>query len=129
MFSKLWTAIPLIQQAAAHFISEGTFQKPSDESIYSPARPPAIPLAVRTPYSSIWSSTGAGNFLNSKDVIFWTGEEVGWEGVITVDNTSYEYMGAGFRNLSPKLKPYVISSLRSQVVYHSLTDTGISPRR
>lgn len=38
---------------------------------YSPARPPAIPLAVRGPYTSAWSTTAHNGTLNSNNVMFW----------------------------------------------------------
>ncbi|KAF2455999.1 hypothetical protein BDY21DRAFT_65560 [Lineolata rhizophorae] len=71
----------------------------SGQPTYSPARPPAVPLAVHSPYTSAWSSTANGGTLNSNDVIFWTGQRLGWEGVITVDGVAYEWMGRGFQAL------------------------------
>ncbi|POS75857.1 glutaminase GtaA [Diaporthe helianthi] len=62
---------------------------------YSPARPPAVPLAVRSPYLSAWSRTAGGATLNSADAIFWTGTPIGWEGIVSVDGTSYSYLGTG----------------------------------
>jgi hypothetical protein len=66
---------------------------------YSPARPPAIPLAVRSPYTSIWSSTAGNSTLNSGSTIFWDGTAGGWSGIITVDGISYEWLGVGFQTL------------------------------
>jgi hypothetical protein len=60
---------------------------------YSPARAPAIPLAVRSPYTSAWQSTAGNSTLNSASVEFWTGGDLGWEGIVTVDGISYEYLG------------------------------------
>ncbi|EME88080.1 uncharacterized protein MYCFIDRAFT_128594 [Pseudocercospora fijiensis CIRAD86] len=111
-----WTAIPLIPHAWARILSEEALLGPIEglNITYSPARPPSIPLAVRSPYASIWSSTAEGNSINSKPVTFWNGEEVGWEGVIVVDGISYEYLGAGFRDLPAHLRRLV-----SDVVYDS----------
>ncbi|KAI9811087.1 MAG: hypothetical protein M1827_005669 [Pycnora praestabilis] len=66
---------------------------------YSPARPPAIPLAVRSPYTNAWVSTAKNGTLNTNSAIFWPGNVVGWEGIVTVDGTSYEYLGIGSQNL------------------------------
>ncbi|KAL8940220.1 MAG: hypothetical protein Q9216_002929 [Gyalolechia sp. 2 TL-2023] len=66
---------------------------------YSPARPPAVPLAVRSPYTSAWSSTSMSGTLNTNDVIFWPGTPLGWEGIVTVDGISYEYLGTGSTTL------------------------------
>ncbi|KAI1103695.1 DUF1793-domain-containing protein [Jackrogersella minutella] len=61
---------------------------------YYPLRPPAIPLAVRSPYTSAWSSTVGQGTLNSQNPIFWFGQGLGWEGIVVVDGNSYEYMGS-----------------------------------
>jgi hypothetical protein len=66
---------------------------------YSPARPPAIPLAVRGPYTNAWSSTAGNGTLNTNGVIFWPGNTLGWEGIVTVDGISYEWLGTGSQNL------------------------------
>ncbi|KAI1344451.1 DUF1793-domain-containing protein [Xylariaceae sp. FL0016] len=67
---------------------------------YSPLRPPAVPLAVRNPYNSVWSTTASGSTLNSRSPIFWTGKPLGWEGIVVVDGTPYEYMGSASLDLS-----------------------------
>jgi len=61
--------------------------------VYLPLRPPSIPLAVRSPYTSAWSTTYGGSTLNSRNATFWTGDPIGWSGIIRVDGTAYEYMG------------------------------------
>ncbi|KAI1385641.1 DUF1793-domain-containing protein [Hypoxylon trugodes] len=61
---------------------------------YYPLRPPAIPLAVRSPYTSAWSTTAGRSSLNSQFPIFWPGQGLGWEGIVVVDGNSYEYMGS-----------------------------------
>ncbi|KAH8646828.1 hypothetical protein BX600DRAFT_420703 [Xylariales sp. PMI_506] len=84
---------------------------------YSPARPPAIPLAVRSPYTSAWQSTANNGTLNSDSPIFWPGNHLGWEGIVVVDGIAYEYLGASIQSLP------VLSSFRSakpqSVVYDS----------
>ncbi|XXH01615.1 coq1 putative hexaprenyl diphosphate synthase [Hypoxylon texense] len=60
---------------------------------YSPLRPPAIPLAVRTPYTSAWSTTSQDGTLSNQNPIFWFGQGLGWQGIVVVDGNSFEYMG------------------------------------
>src|SRR5271156_2433265 len=60
---------------------------------FQPLRPPAVPLAVRSPYLSAWLSTHNKQSLNGQWPIFWTGTELGWTGLIQVDNTTYEWLG------------------------------------
>ncbi|KAN0095547.1 DUF1793 domain containing protein [Hyaloscypha variabilis] len=78
-------------------------------STFSPARPPAIPLAVKSPYMNTWlevgSDGGSGGILPGYWPRFWAGPQPGpvagsngavtaWTGFITVDGTSYTWMGA-----------------------------------
>lgn len=76
---------------------------------YSPLRPPALPLAVRNPYTNVWAGNIAtGGTLNSQTPSFWTTESVGWEGVVVVDDIAYEYLGSTNGNL-PKESQYISS--------------------
>jgi hypothetical protein len=51
-------------------------------STFSPARPPAVPLAVRSPYLSTWleagSDGGNGGYLAGEWPTFWTGQVTAW---------------------------------------------------
>ncbi|KAK5944296.1 hypothetical protein PMZ80_003577 [Knufia obscura] len=76
------------------------------EAAYYPGRAPAIPLAVRSPYTSAWASTANNGSLNSQYPIFWDGSALGWEGIVTVDGISYEWMGIGSRSL-PQLSNFI----------------------
>lgn len=66
---------------------------------YSPARPPSIPLAVRSPYLSAWVTTAGNTTLNSGSATFWSGIPLGWDGMVAVDNVTYEYLGTGAQSL------------------------------
>ncbi|KAF6224395.1 hypothetical protein HO133_010972 [Letharia lupina] len=91
--------------------------------VYSPSRPPAIPLAVRSPYTSAWSSTSNNGTLNTNGVIFWPGTPLGWEGIVTVDGTSYEYLGTGSSTLPtlPNLKPAIPLTVSYDSQYSNFT--------
>ncbi|KAI5367499.1 Putative six-hairpin glycosidase superfamily [Septoria linicola] len=69
----------------------------SAQSSFEPARPPAIPLAVRTPYLSTWQAAGAdggnGGYLAGQWPTFWAGQINGWAGLIRVDDETYTWMG------------------------------------
>ncbi|KAI1331549.1 DUF1793-domain-containing protein [Xylariaceae sp. FL0255] len=62
---------------------------------YSPVRPPALPLAVRSPYVNAWSSTANGGTLNSQAPVFYSSSSTlfNWEGIVVVDEVAYEYLG------------------------------------
>ncbi|KAN0093963.1 DUF1793 domain containing protein [Hyaloscypha variabilis] len=66
-------------------------------STFKPARPPAIPLAVRSPYLSAYLPAGCGNggqgYLAGNWPTFWAEQTLGWAGMIRVDNTTYTWMG------------------------------------
>ncbi|KAI8582627.1 hypothetical protein K450DRAFT_226152 [Umbelopsis ramanniana AG] len=61
----------------------------------STIRAPAYPLAVRQPYVSTWLEA---NNLPGSWPTFWTGKTKGWEGIVRVDGTSYEILGAASTN-------------------------------
>ncbi|OJJ44210.1 hypothetical protein ASPZODRAFT_18402 [Penicilliopsis zonata CBS 506.65] len=69
----------------------------STTSTFSPARPPAIPLAVRSPYLSTWldvgSDGGDGGYLAGEWPDFWSNQITGWAGMIRVDGQVYTWMG------------------------------------
>lgn len=90
--SKLHDVFPAAQLAL-------TVPFRSNAVVYSPGRPPAVPLAVRSPYTSAWSSTRENGTLNTNGVMFWTGQALGWEGIVTVDAISYEWMGTNLAGL------------------------------
>ncbi|WP_327011768.1 DUF5127 domain-containing protein [Dactylosporangium sp. NBC_01737] len=60
-------------------------------STFSPIRPPATPLAVRSPYLSTWlrADTLPGNWPT-----FWTGAATAMTGIVRVDNQPYVFMGS-----------------------------------
>ncbi|KAF9008954.1 DUF1793-domain-containing protein [Cyathus striatus] len=60
----------------------------------TPFNPPAIPLAVRTPYLSAWLPQGSGAALNDVWPTFWTGSILGWCGFVKVDGVAYSFLGA-----------------------------------
>ncbi|WPG98109.1 Hypothetical protein R9X50_00089500 [Acrodontium crateriforme] len=72
------------------------------QSSFSPLRPPAIPLAVKSPYLSTWQMAGGdngnGGYLAGEWPTFWQGQVTGWAGFVKVDNTSYTWMGASNQN-------------------------------
>ncbi|TBU41200.1 hypothetical protein BD309DRAFT_1020887 [Dichomitus squalens] len=56
----------------------------------TPFSPPSVPLAVRSPYLSVWLPQGAGSALNDQWPQFWTGQDIiGWAGFAKVDGTAY----------------------------------------
>ncbi|KAI8932172.1 hypothetical protein NX059_011054 [Plenodomus lindquistii] len=81
------------------------------QPIYTPLRPPSIPLAVRSPYTSAWSTTVNGSTLNSRNATFWNGDPLGWSGMIRVDDVTQEYLGdspsiTGLRKATPRSVSY-----------------------
>jgi Domain of unknown function (DUF5127)/Domain of unknown function (DUF4964) len=90
------TVVLLVQALAALvFADQRLFLRPTESSTprFFPLRPPAVPLAVRSPYLSTWISTHNKETLNGLRPMFWTGAEVGWSGLLQVDNTTYEWIG------------------------------------
>ncbi|KAK5992210.1 Glutaminase A [Cladobotryum mycophilum] len=66
-------------------------------STFDPARPPAVPLAVRSPYLNTWlngpNNGSPSGYLAGQWPKFWTQHVNGWQGFITVDGKAYNWMG------------------------------------
>ncbi|CAK7210544.1 hypothetical protein SCUCBS95973_000818 [Sporothrix curviconia] len=91
---------------------------------YSPARPPSVPLAVRSPYLSAWLTTAGNTTLNSGSATFWSGIPLGWDGLVAVDNMTYEYLGTGAQSLqriTGLVEPARPQSVRYDMHYSNFT--------
>ncbi|KAG6182265.1 hypothetical protein E4U36_003461 [Claviceps purpurea] len=66
------------------------------DTTFSPARPPAVPLAVRSPYVNLWANgqeDGSHPMLAGQWPRFWTTGVQAWQGFIMVDGQVYNWMG------------------------------------
>ncbi|RYO80743.1 hypothetical protein DL762_007491 [Monosporascus cannonballus] len=123
-----WVWVVLAAVLSSTALAQGRFAGAGDANSngvpnYSPLRPPAIPLAVRSPYTNVWSTTSGGSTLNSLRPTFWPGDPVGWEGIVTVDKVSYEYMGAAVQDLPflPSFKSAVAQDVSFDSQYSNFT--------
>jgi len=69
----------------------GQLAQDLDAGVFSPLRPPAVPLAVRSMYLSTWSpaSSLAGTWPT-----FWNGHITAMTGIVRVDGTAFVFCGA-----------------------------------
>ncbi|CAN9278067.1 unnamed protein product [Alternaria alternata] len=87
-------------------------------SKFTPTRPPSLPLAVKNPYLSAWfpagSNGGNGGYLPGQWPSFWTGQTLGWTGLVRVDGNTFVWMGApdGYNDLANQTS-YEYTSTRS----------------
>ncbi|EIW62031.1 DUF1793-domain-containing protein [Trametes versicolor FP-101664 SS1] len=102
----------------------------------TPFIPPAVPLAVRSPYLSAWLNQGKGNALNNVWPSFWSGTILGWAGFAKVDGVAYGWLGtpglpAGVNSTKATQKSLQITSTQSIFVMTAgpvdLTITFLSP--
>ncbi|KID76102.1 Glutaminase A [Metarhizium brunneum] len=66
------------------------------DSSFTPARPPAVPLAVRNPYLNVWlngQENGPHAILPGQWPKFWATGIQGWQGFVKVDGEVYNWMG------------------------------------
>lgn len=106
-------------------------------STFTPIKPPSQPLAVRSPYLSTWQPAGSGGgnggYLAGQWPSFWNGRTLGWQGLIRVDGTTYNFMGdmSGLSNLATQTNyQYTATqSIYTQTVNNAvkLTVTFLSP--
>ncbi|KAK3394880.1 hypothetical protein B0H63DRAFT_385879 [Podospora didyma] len=62
-------------------------------SSFIPTRPPAVPLAVRSPYLNAWLQGDSGCVLPGEWPRFWEGQILGVQGFISVDGVVYNWIG------------------------------------
>jgi hypothetical protein len=79
--------IPGAEAAGAQAPAAASVPTPTE----TPLRPPAVPLAVRSPYLSTWL---AADSLPGTWPSFWTGHITAMTGLIRIDGTTYTFMGA-----------------------------------
>ncbi|KAJ4395919.1 hypothetical protein N0V93_000135 [Gnomoniopsis smithogilvyi] len=61
---------------------------------FSPARPPAWPLAVKSPYVSSWLNGDSGGSLAGNWPKFWNGQVTALQGFVAVDGDVFNWVGA-----------------------------------
>lgn len=86
-------ALPVLADAANATTDSGTAQStadPDDLRAYTRFRPPAVPLAVRSPYLNSWLT--ADNLPGTWSS-FWTGHITAMTGIVRIDGTPYVFMG------------------------------------
>ncbi|KAK3682152.1 hypothetical protein B0T22DRAFT_277242 [Podospora appendiculata] len=63
-------------------------------SVHIPTKPPAVPLAVRSPYLNSWLQCDSECNLPGSWPRFWTSQVQGWQGFVAVDGAVYNWLGA-----------------------------------
>jgi hypothetical protein len=72
-------------------LTPGSAQAVGKATIDTPVRPPAVPLAVRSPYLSTWL---AADNLPGTWPTFWTGRITAMTGIATIDGSPFLFLGA-----------------------------------
>ncbi|MFB7599067.1 glutaminase domain-containing protein [Streptomyces sp. NPDC056160] len=83
--------------------------------VFDPVRPPAVPLAVRSPYLSVWMP--ADNLAGTWPT-FWTGRTTAMSGIAQIDGVPFLFLGA------PNVPGHVLRGM----VQRSLTVTATRSR-
>jgi hypothetical protein len=98
--------------AGRHTVPAGTF---------SPLRPPATPLAVRSPYLTTWL---AGDTLPGTWPTFWNGHVTALCGIARIDGTPYVFAGAPSLPAGPALQTMTQTSVQVTAARSIYTLTG-----
>ncbi|KAA1098242.1 hypothetical protein PGT21_031321 [Puccinia graminis f. sp. tritici] len=105
LINSLQTQQPLILQPRPDSALAASDYLTNNSSSFYPLLPPAIPLAVKSPYLSAWLATGQeggnGGYLAGRWAQFWPIQfpqnpfayRLGWAGLIQVNGETYEFMG------------------------------------
>ncbi|MBB5897576.1 glutaminase domain-containing protein [Kutzneria kofuensis] len=89
---------------------------------FTPLRPPATPLAVRSPYLSAWH---AADNLPGAWSSFWNGRTTAICGIVRVDGTSYVFAGAPSQPAMPQLTQTSLQVTATRSIY-TLTGGGVT---
>ncbi|KAI1303429.1 glutaminase GtaA [Xylaria venustula] len=99
-------------------------------STFSPARPPAIPLAVKAPYLNTWLNAGSdggnGGYLAGEWPVLWTQHITAWAGLIRVDGAVYQWMGAVPDSQNVNQTEFSYTSTRSNFVMNVNDEVGLN---
>ncbi|WP_344307871.1 glutaminase family protein [Fodinicola feengrottensis] len=90
-------------------------------STFEPIRPPATPLAVRSPYLSTWL---ASDSLPGTWPSFWTGRTTAMTGIVRIDGVPYVFMGAPAVDAAPVSQGMSQISLVTTATRSTFTLTG-----
>lgn len=90
-------------------------------STFSPLRPPATPLAVRSPYLTTWL---AGDSLAGTWPTFWNGRVTALCGIARIDGTPYVFLGSPALPEGPTLSTMTQTSLQLTATRSVFTLTG-----
>ncbi|KAH9858969.1 hypothetical protein C2E23DRAFT_717283 [Lenzites betulinus] len=125
--------MPLTPRLAALFWAVATVTwvvRPSS-AVFAPA---SIPLAVRSPYMSVWYNNANGSVPLSQSLPLYWGQQqsMGWVGKIRVDSLTYSWMGSNETTASSvSVVDVQITATRSIFIIHAgpmnLTVTFLSP--
>ncbi len=88
---------------------------------FTPLRPPATPLAVRSPYLTTWL---AGDNLAGTWPTFWNGRITALAGIARIDGTPYVFLGAPALPGGPALSTMTQTSLQLTATRSIFTLTG-----
>jgi hypothetical protein len=131
------TLLPGVAQAAQAAAPEdspspGAGRTSAVSPSFDPIRPPAVPLAVRSPYLSAWlpADNPAGTWPT-----FWTGRTTAMSGIARIDGVPFLFIGApnidGHVLRGMAQRSLTITATRSQYVFEAagveLTLTFLSP--
>ncbi len=118
---KLSSAAGLSLAALPLLASQASAATPLVASTFNPIRPPATPLAVRSPYLSSWL---AADTLPGSWATFWTGHITAMTGIARIDGTSYTFMGIPILANQPALQAMTQTDLTVTSTRSIFTLTG-----
>ncbi|MEY9964969.1 hypothetical protein ABIA33_003011 [Streptacidiphilus sp. MAP12-16] len=123
-----WTALTALTAGAAGVLPSSaraatrTSAVPA-ASTFSPLRPPATPLAVRSPYLSVWQ---ASDTLTGTWASFWNGRTTAFCGIARIDGASYTFAGAPSSAVVPNTMTQVSLQVTATRSIYTLSGGGVT---
>jgi hypothetical protein len=101
----------------------GTARAATAATTFSPLRPPATPLAVRSPYLSTWQ---ASDTLTGTWSSFWNGRTTAFCGIARIDGVAYCYAGAPSSSVVPNTMAQTSLQLTATRSIYTFDSAGVT---
>ena len=117
-----WTGLAALTAGAVSLAPE-TASAASAATTFSPLRPPAIPLAVRSPYLSTWQPADT---LTGTWSTFWNGRVTAFCGIARIDGTAYLFAGAPTLSVVPNTMTQTSLQLTATRSIYTFNSAGVT---
>jgi hypothetical protein len=118
-----WTGAAALVAGAGGLFTGTAEAATAAATTFSPLRPPATPLAVRSPYLSTWQ---ASDTLTGTWSSFWNGRTTAFCGIARIDGVAYLFAGAPTSSVVPNTMAQTSLQLTATRSIYTFNSAGIT---